>query len=60
MMLRGELVGLRALFCECAMQGAIPPHPTLLAFTNIKQTHAITVDKSTSPIWEGPGAYSLV
>jgi hypothetical protein len=57
---RGELVGLRALFCEYAMQGALPPHPTLLAFTKIKQAHTITVEKVTSPILEGPGVYSLV
>ena len=57
---RRELVGLRALFCEYAIQGAPQPHPTLLAFTNIKQTHTIPVDKVTSPILEGPGVCSLV
>ena len=56
---RRELVGLRALFCECAMRGAQPPHPTLLVFTNIKQTYTVTVENGTSPTLEGPGAYSL-
>ena len=36
------------------MQGAIPPHPTLLAFTNIKRTYKVMVDKATTPIL-GPG-----
>ena len=40
------------------MQGALPPHSTLLAFTNIKQTYMVTVDKANSPVLEGPGAYS--
>ena len=32
---RRGLVGLKALFREYAMQGPLPPHPKLLAFTNI-------------------------
>ena len=55
-----ELAGLRALFCEYATQGALPTHPTLLVFANIKQTYTATVDKGTSPIFEGPGAYRRV
>ena len=57
MRLRGELVGLRAVFCECAIQGAIPPHLTLFAFTNIKQAYTVTADRATSPILEGTGVY---
>ena len=52
---RREFVGLRVLFCEYAMQGALSPHPTLLAFTNIKQAYTGTVDIATSPILEGRG-----
>ena len=48
---------MRALLYACAMQGALPPNPTLLAFTNIKQTHTVTVDRATSPILEGMGVY---
>ena len=51
---RRELGGLRALFCECAIQGTLPPQPTLLALTNIKYAHTVTVDKATAPILEGP------
>ena len=57
---RRELGGLRALFCECAIQGTLPPQPTLLALTNIKYAHTVTVDKATAPILEGPGAYSPI
>ena len=53
----GELVGLRVLFCEYAMQGATPPHPMLLVFINTKQTYTVTVEKVTLPILEGPGAH---
>ena len=48
---------MRAPFCECAMQGAIPPHPTLFVFTNIKQTYTVTAEKATSLILEGTGVY---
>ena len=48
---RRKLVCLRALFSEYAMQGALPPHPTLLAFTNLNQAYAVTVDQATSPIF---------
>ena len=42
------------------MQGALPPDPTILVFTNIKQAYTVTVDKATSPILEGPAGYSPI
>ena len=44
--LRGPGVECRLLevtFCEYTMQGAPPPHPTLLVFQNLKQAYAATV-----------------
>ena len=51
----GECRLLEVIFCEYVIRGSTPPHPDLLAFTNIKQAYKITVDKATSPILEGPG-----
>ena len=55
-----ELAGSSDLFGEYAIRAALPPHPTLLEFTNIKQAYTATVDQATPPILEGPAAYSPV
>ena len=51
----GVLAGLMASFCEYAIQDALPPHSTLLAFTSTKQAFSVTVDQETSPILEARG-----
>jgi len=42
-----------------SMRGSSPPHPTLLAFINIKHAYTVTASIATSPILEAPGAQSL-
>ena len=37
------------------MQGALPPHPTLLVLTNTKQTYTVTVDKLSRLYWRARG-----
>ena len=53
-----ELAGLRSHFCECAIRGHPPPHPTLLMFANITCTYIVTVNIATLPILEASGAQS--
>ena len=45
-----ELAGPRAQFCECAMRGALQPHPSLVMVTHVEKTYTVTVDKATAAV----------
>ena len=48
----GVLAGLRASFCEYAIEGALQSHPPLLVITHVEHTYTVTVDQATEAILE--------
>jgi hypothetical protein len=55
-----ELAGSSDLFGECAIEGALQSHPSLLVVTHIELKYTVTVDQATEAILDAPCVNSPV